>query len=40
MMSTSSIEYGYIEGVESLEDYRPGGYHPFISTTAFISDIV
>ena len=28
MMSTSSIEYGYIEGVERLEDYRPGGYHP------------
>ncbi|RMD39203.1 hypothetical protein DV735_g5927, partial [Chaetothyriales sp. CBS 134920] len=27
-MSTSTFEYGYIEGVEWLEDYRPGGYHP------------
>ena len=27
-MSTSAFEYGYIEGVERLEDYRPGGYHP------------
>ncbi|KAF7552157.1 hypothetical protein G7Z17_g4490 [Cylindrodendrum hubeiense] len=25
--STSSFEYGYIEAVETLEDYRPGGYH-------------
>merc|ERR1712000_478965 len=27
-MSISGIEYGYIEGVENLSDYRPGGYHP------------
>ncbi|RMZ79733.1 hypothetical protein DV738_g3261, partial [Chaetothyriales sp. CBS 135597] len=27
-MSTSTFEYGYIEDVEWLEDYRPGGYHP------------
>ncbi|KAM7212788.1 hypothetical protein V8F06_011823 [Rhypophila decipiens] len=26
--STSDFKYGYIEGVEDLEDYRPGGYHP------------
>lgn len=26
--SASSFEYGYIEDVERLEDYRPGGYHP------------
>jgi serine/threonine-protein kinase SRPK3 len=28
-MSTSTIRYKYIEEVEVLEDYRPGGYHPF-----------
>lgn len=27
-MSTSSFEYGYVQDVERLEDYRPGGYHP------------
>ncbi|KND93135.1 Serine/threonine-protein kinase SRPK [Tolypocladium ophioglossoides CBS 100239] len=27
-MSTSNFKYGYIEDVETLEDYRPGGYHP------------
>ena len=27
-LSTSGIEYGYIEDVERLEDYHPGGYHP------------
>lgn len=27
-MPTSSFEYGYIEDVERLEDYQPGGYHP------------
>lgn len=27
-ISTSTFEYGYIEDVETLEDYRPGGYHP------------
>lgn len=27
-MSASPVEYGYIDGVEHLSDYRPGGYHP------------
>ncbi|WQF77336.1 Putative protein kinase [Colletotrichum destructivum] len=27
-MSASNIEYGYVEDVEALSDYRPGGYHP------------
>lgn len=27
-MSASHIEYGYVEDVEALSDYRPGGYHP------------
>ncbi|GJC85702.1 serine/threonine-protein kinase SRPK [Colletotrichum liriopes] len=27
-MSASGIEYGYIEDVERLSDYRLGGYHP------------
>ncbi|KAI1427203.1 kinase-like domain-containing protein [Xylaria sp. FL1777] len=27
-MSPTSFQYGYIEGVEDLEDYKPGGYHP------------
>ncbi|KAF5646021.1 kinase domain protein [Fusarium sp. NRRL 52700] len=27
-MSTTSVRYKYIEEVEILEDYRPGGYHP------------
>ncbi|KAK4216721.1 kinase-like domain-containing protein [Rhypophila decipiens] len=26
--STSDFKYHYIEDVEDLEDYRPGGYHP------------
>ncbi|KAL1860745.1 hypothetical protein VTK73DRAFT_7190 [Phialemonium thermophilum] len=25
---TQSFRFQYIDGVESLEDYRPGGYHP------------
>ncbi|KAI3528618.1 SRPK2 bound unphosphorylated [Colletotrichum abscissum] len=28
MMSASEFDYGYIENVERLNDYRPGGYHP------------
>ncbi len=27
-MSPTGFQYGYIEGVEDLEDYKPGGYHP------------
>ena len=27
-MSTSAFQYGYIEDVETLEYYKPGGYHP------------
>ncbi|KAJ0135407.1 Uncharacterized protein HZ326_21574 [Fusarium oxysporum f. sp. albedinis] len=27
-MSTPTVRYKYIEEVEVLEDYRPGGYHP------------
>ena len=27
-MSCSEQEYNWIDGVESLEKYRPGGYHP------------
>ncbi|KAK2033219.1 kinase-like protein [Colletotrichum zoysiae] len=27
-MAASEPEHGYIEEVESLNDYRPGGYHP------------
>ncbi|TQN68767.1 Serine/threonine-protein kinase SRPK [Colletotrichum shisoi] len=27
-MSASRIEYEYVEDVEALSDYRPGGYHP------------
>ena len=27
-MSTSPVEYGYVDGVEPLSDYRSGGYHP------------
>ncbi|KPM42259.1 hypothetical protein AK830_g4294 [Neonectria ditissima] len=27
-MAASHVEYGYIDGVEDLSDYRPGGYHP------------
>lgn len=27
-MSHSEEEYNWIDGVESLEKYRPGGYHP------------
>ncbi|KAK0751238.1 kinase-like domain-containing protein [Schizothecium vesticola] len=27
-MPTSTFEYGYVEDVEALEGYRPGGYHP------------
>ncbi|KAK7591494.1 hypothetical protein V3481_006140 [Fusarium oxysporum f. sp. vasinfectum] len=27
-MSTPIVRYKYIEEVEVLEDYRPGGYHP------------
>ncbi|KAM7204865.1 Serine/threonine-protein kinase [Rhypophila sp. PSN 637] len=27
-MSTSAFKYGYIEDVEDLEHYKPGGYHP------------
>ncbi|KAH7194589.1 kinase-like domain-containing protein [Fusarium oxysporum] len=27
-MSTPTVRYKYIEEVEILEDYRPGGYHP------------
>ncbi|KAI0399364.1 kinase-like domain-containing protein [Xylaria palmicola] len=27
-MSPSTFLYGYIEAVEDLEDYKPGGYHP------------
>ncbi|KAI0532021.1 kinase-like protein [Xylaria digitata] len=27
-LSPTSFQYGYIEGVEDLEDYKPGGYHP------------
>lgn len=27
-MSTPTVEYGHIDGVEDLSDYRPGGYHP------------
>lgn len=27
-MSTSNFRYGYIEDVERLECYKPGGYHP------------
>ncbi|KAM0276623.1 hypothetical protein ACHAQH_006580, partial [Verticillium albo-atrum] len=27
-MSASPVEYGYVDGVEHLSDYRPGGYHP------------
>lgn len=27
-MSTSSLQFEYIEDVENLECYRPGGYHP------------
>ncbi|KAF5582802.1 SRPK2 bound unphosphorylated [Fusarium pseudocircinatum] len=27
-MSTPSVRYKYLEEVEVLEDYRPGGYHP------------
>lgn len=27
-VAASGIEYGYIEDVERLSDYRPGGYHP------------
>ncbi|EGY20510.1 protein kinase domain-containing protein [Verticillium dahliae VdLs.17] len=26
--SASPVEYGYVQGVEHLSDYRPGGYHP------------
>ncbi|RDA94481.1 hypothetical protein CP533_2304 [Ophiocordyceps camponoti-saundersi (nom. inval.)] len=26
--TTTSVEYGYIHGVEDLSDYRQGGYHP------------
>lgn len=28
MTPDSSFKYEYIEDVESLEDYQPGGYHP------------
>ncbi|OAA43646.1 protein kinase domain protein [Metarhizium rileyi] len=27
-MSAPPVEYGYIHGVEDIDDYRPGGYHP------------
>lgn len=27
-MSRGEEEYNWIDGVESLEKYRPGGYHP------------
>lgn len=27
-MSAPLVEYGYVDGVECLGDYRPGGYHP------------
>lgn len=27
-MSAPPVEYGYVDGVEHLSDYRPGGYHP------------
>ena len=27
-MSAPPVEYGYVDGVEHLGDYRPGGYHP------------
>ncbi|KXJ84751.1 protein kinase, partial [Microdochium bolleyi] len=27
-MAAPPVEYGYVDGVEHLSDYRPGGYHP------------
>lgn len=27
-MSSPPVEYGYVDEVEHLSDYRPGGYHP------------
>ncbi|KFA70750.1 hypothetical protein S40288_09215 [Stachybotrys chartarum IBT 40288] len=27
-MSAPPVEYGYVDGVEDLSEYRPGGYHP------------
>ncbi|KFA51242.1 hypothetical protein S40293_05110 [Stachybotrys chartarum IBT 40293] len=27
-LSGPPVEYGYVDGVEDLSDYRPGGYHP------------
>ncbi|KAH7019705.1 kinase-like domain-containing protein [Ilyonectria destructans] len=27
-ISASPVDYGYVDGVEHLSDYRPGGYHP------------
>ncbi|KPM35718.1 hypothetical protein AK830_g10846 [Neonectria ditissima] len=29
-ISASDVEYGYIENVERLSDYRTGGYHPVL----------
>ncbi len=28
MSSSPSVEYNWISGVEALEEYTPGGYHP------------
>lgn len=32
------IEYKYISGVELLENYEPGGYHPVMDRTGIESD--
>ena len=30
MAENKRIEYNWINGVETLEEYRPGGYHPIM----------
>jgi serine/threonine protein kinase len=30
MVENHRIEYNWIKGVETLEEYRPGGYHPIM----------
>lgn len=30
MAEKPQIEYNWIQGLEALEDYEPGGYHPIM----------
>lgn len=30
MTASTCVEYGWIDGVETLEEYVPGGYHPVL----------